>query len=91
MVMRNQSDYWSAWMAGWVSATKSILAAQQRALEAFLPLARRPLQSIEQSLPATAGDKPAMPARRRGRPPKSAAGPTPPRRGRPPKAGRAKR
>ena len=83
--MQKQSDYWSAWMAGWVSATKTILEAQQRALEAFLPLSRP--QALHMSIPATAGDKPGP--RRRGRPPKSATGggqQTPRRRGRPRKA-----
>jgi hypothetical protein len=73
-------------MAGWVSATKTILEAQQRALQAFLPGARR----LEASLPATAGDKPVAAPRRRGRPPKSAGAPGRSRRGRPPKSARAK-
>lgn len=85
--MRNQQDYWSAWMAGWVSATKTILEAQQRALESFLPLARQPMRLIEESQPSTAGDKPAMAPRRRGRPPKNP-GAAPRRRGRPPKSAR---
>jgi hypothetical protein len=80
--MQKQPDYWSAWMAGWVSATKTILAAQQRALEMFLPRRRR---AAEPALSATAGDKPAVTPRRRGRPRQSAAT-APRRRGRPPKS-----
>jgi hypothetical protein len=83
--MQKQSDYWSAWMAGWVSATKTILEAQQRALETFLPL---PHRAVGRSLQATAGDKPALAPRRRGRPAKAAGG-APRRRGRPPKSARA--
>jgi hypothetical protein len=83
--MQKQSDYWSAWMAGWVSATKTILAAQQRAFETFLPL---PYRAAGRSLQATAGDKPAVASRRRGRPAKAAAG-APRRRGRPPKSARS--
>lgn len=89
--MQKQSDYWSAWMAGWVSAAKSIIEAQQRALEMFLPLSRR--RNGEWSLPATAGDKPLLPAGRRRRSPKSRAGAgqnAPRRRGRPPKSARGK-
>jgi len=73
-------------MAGWVSATKTIIEAQQRALQAFLPTARR----LEAGLPATSGDKPGLAPRRRGRPPKSAGGTGRPRRGRPRKSARAK-
>jgi hypothetical protein len=76
-------------MAGWVSATRTIIEAQQRALQAFLPTARR----LEEDLPATSGDKPGLAPRRRGRPPKSdksASGTGRPRRGRPRKSPRAK-
>jgi hypothetical protein len=73
-------------MAGWVSATKTIVEAQQRALQAFLPTAR----PLEEGLPATSGDKPSLAPRRRGRPPKSAGGTGRPRRGRPRKSTRAK-
>jgi hypothetical protein len=73
-------------MAGWVSATKTMLEAQQRALQAFLPSARQ----LEASLPATSGDKPDRAPRRRGRPPKSAGETGRPRRGRPRKSSRAK-
>jgi hypothetical protein len=84
--MQNQSNYWSAWMAGWVSATKMILEAQQRTLEMFLPRAgrqgaERMFEVFERAVPATAGDKPAtrgtesgrseQRTRRRGRPRKS--------------------
>ena len=55
MLMRKQSDYWSAWMAGWASAARTIFQTQQRALEMLLP--RRP--PLEIAHPATAGDKPA--------------------------------
>jgi hypothetical protein len=74
-------------MAGWVSATKTMIEAQQRALQAFLPTRHR----LEEGLPATSGDKPGLASRRRGRPPKSAAGSSKRRRGRPPKSARAKR
>jgi len=84
--MQRQSNYWSAWMAGWVSATKTILEAQQRALESFLPASRRAMQQTEASLPATAGDKPAV-ARRRGRPAKGGAATR--RRGRPRKSAKS--
>jgi hypothetical protein len=73
-------------MAGWVSATKTILEAQQRALQALLPTARR----LEEGLPATSGDKPGLAPRRRGRPAKSAGASGKRRRGRPKKSARAK-
>ena len=69
--MQNPTDYWTAWMAGWVSATKSMLQMQQRAMEMMLPLrgyGRAPSGAWEEAMTAaTAGDKP----RRRGRPRKS--------------------
>jgi len=74
-------------MAGWANATKTILEAQQRALQALLPAAR----GRDASLPATSGDKPGQAPRRRGRPPKSAGATGRPRRGRPPKSARTKR
>jgi len=82
--MRKQSDYWSAWMAGWASAARTIFEAQQRALEMLLP--RRP--PLEIAHPATAGDKPVLPPRRR--PPKHAPGPVPRRRGRRSKTSRSR-
>jgi hypothetical protein len=58
-------------MAGWVSATKSMLQMQQRAMEMMLPsrvYGRSPTGAWEEAMTAaTAGDKP----RRRGRPRKS--------------------
>ena len=81
--MWRMSNYWSAWMAGWAGAVKAILTAQQRALEPFLQVPQVPPAGT--SLAATAGDKPRLPPRRRGRPPKSAGPSTPRRRGRPPK------
>jgi hypothetical protein len=80
MRMRKQSNYWSAWMAAWASATRTIFETQQRTLEMLLP--RRPPLEIAQ--PATAGDKPIPP--RRGRARKHAGVAAPRRRGRPPKA-----
>jgi hypothetical protein len=82
--MQNPTDYWTAWMAGWVSATKSMLQMQQRAMEMMLPLrgyGRAPTGGWEEAMTAaTAGDKPG----RRGRPRKSeSAGAGRRRRGRP--------
>jgi len=85
--MRQQSDYWSAWMAGWVAATKTLLEAQQRALQMLLP---QQGAAFEAAQPETAGDKPPVTPRRRGRPPKTAAQTTPRRRGRSPKAKRTR-
>jgi hypothetical protein len=85
--MQNQSNYWSAWMAGWVSATKMMLEAQQRTLEMFLPRSGRPgveraFEMVESAMPATAGDKPAGRSGRR----QGSAQKTPRRRGRPRKS-----
>ena len=87
--MRRQSDYWSAWMAGWVTATRTLLSAQQRALEMFLPQQPPRQTPLEAVPPATAGDKP-LTSRRRGRPPKAAEAAPKRRRGRPPKASRSR-
>lgn len=80
-------------MAGWVAATKTILAEQQRALD-MLMLPQPPSQPASSRAAAsvleTAADKPAP--RRRGRPPKHQAGTaqhTPRKRGRRPKSERA--
>lgn len=87
--MQNQSNYWTAWMAGWVAATKTILAAQQRALDMLVP-PNAPIPPVSSRAAAsvleTAADKPAP--RRRGRPPKQHTGAeqhTPRKRGRRPK------
>jgi hypothetical protein len=81
MLTRKPSNYWSAWMAGWASAARTIFQTRQRALEMLLP--RRP--PLEIAHPATAGDKPAP--RRRTRASNAAAAPR--RRRRPPKASRS--
>jgi hypothetical protein len=89
--MQNRSDYWTAWMAGWAAATKTIIEAQQRALSLLLP--PQPAPRAAANFAETAGNKPSEPTpRRRGRPRKSesAQAAAPRRRGRPPKAGRAK-
>ncbi|HEV2548185.1 MAG TPA: hypothetical protein VGU20_12675 [Stellaceae bacterium] len=69
--MQNPTDYWTAWMAGWVSATRSMLQMQQRAMEMMLPSRSHGQASTgaweDAMTAATAGDKP----RRRGRPRKS--------------------
>jgi len=69
--MQNPTNYWTAWMAGWVSATRSMLQMQQRAMEMMLPSRDRgkpPSSEWEEAMTAaTAGDKP----RRRGRPRKN--------------------
>jgi len=85
--MSQHSDFWSAWMAGWVNATKTLLEAQQRALQMLMPHQSAPLEPAQ---PATAADKPQVAPPRRDRLPKSAAQPTPRRRGRPPKAKRTR-
>ena len=69
--MQNPANYWTAWMAGWVSATRAMLQMQQRAMEMMMPShGRNPMPGSEWEeamTAATAGDKP----RRRGRPRKA--------------------
>jgi hypothetical protein len=88
--MQNPANYWTAWMAGWVSATRAMLQMQQRAMEMMMPSrgpSPMPAGEWEEAMTAaTAGDKP----RRRGRPPKESAGANASRRrrGRPRKTNR---
>lgn len=88
--MPKEADYWSAWLAGWMMASRTVLEAQRRMIELFLsssrrreaePAPRMAWRQVEAALPASAGDKPSPV--RRGRPPKQRTGAAPRRRGGP--------
>ena len=75
--MEKQPEYWTGWRDGWEAATEAIFASQNGTGGGHASAAASNL--------ATAGNKPAIALRPRGRPRKSVATAAPRKRGRQPK------
>ena len=70
--MAERNDFMLGWMSGWSAATSALTQSLQQALQGTGRA--REMRIAQAALAETAGAKPSVAPRRRGRPPKSASG-----------------